>query len=355
MKTFRIVLIIFCLQSAGLCQNSDINYIRALTDLDMMLNDVIPLSFKQAVLRTEKAFLGDQLNEADLESEIDFLISISKSLSNQINLQNYEGKDKKTVTKYAAIFKLITDTLNIEVNNTLYQKPPYTYDFHDVFGEANWQNMFVSKLLSTKKGNCHSLPYLYKILCEGNDIPCHFALAPNHIYIKHFAVKGGWYNTELTSASFPIDAWLMASGYVTLQAVQNGVYLDTLSEKQSIALSLIDLAQGFARKYPKNDGEFIVRCCDIALHHLPYNINATLLKAETLLSQLQTLQKIHKFLNLNEVAMLTEGKSKWDEMNRLYFSLFKFGYKQMPEQMYLDWINSLNIEKTKYMNKEIPR
>jgi len=32
------------------------------------------------------------------------------------------------------------------------------------------------------------------------------SLAPNHIYIKNYSEKIGWYNTELTSATFPTDA-----------------------------------------------------------------------------------------------------------------------------------------------------
>ena len=30
----------------------------------------------------------------------------------------------------------------------------------------NWENQFVSKVLNTHKGQCHSLPMLYKILAN---------------------------------------------------------------------------------------------------------------------------------------------------------------------------------------------
>gem|GEM_PF-4659315 len=45
-------------------------------------------------------------------------------------------------------------------------------------------------------------------------LPAYLAMAPNHTYIKLRSDKNGWYNTELTSASFPIDSWLMVSGYI---------------------------------------------------------------------------------------------------------------------------------------------
>ncbi len=34
-------------------------------------------------------------------------------------------------------------------------------------------------------------------------------------------------NTELTSRSFPTDAWIMATGYISPDAVRSGIYLDT--------------------------------------------------------------------------------------------------------------------------------
>jgi hypothetical protein len=46
---------------------------------------------------------------------------------------------------------------------------------------------------------------------------------------------------------FPIDAWLMASGFIHLSSIQNAIYMDTLSTKQSIAACMVDLAQGYEK------------------------------------------------------------------------------------------------------------
>ena len=89
---------------------------------------------------------------------------------------------------------------------TITDYPPYSYDFTDFDGKEDWRQMFVIKLLQTHSGNCHSLPFLYKILIEENGEKANLALATNHIYIKHQIKKSGWYNTELTSGIFPIDA-----------------------------------------------------------------------------------------------------------------------------------------------------
>ena len=61
----------------------------------------------------------------------------------------------------------------------------------------------------------------------------------------------------------------MASGYVTLESIQKGIYMDALDDKKCIALCVLDLAKGFENKYPDNDGTFIIKCCDLTLEHFP--------------------------------------------------------------------------------------
>jgi len=196
------------------------------------------------------------------------------------------------------------------------------------------------------------MPYLYKILCEELGVPCWLALAPNHIYIKHRSEKAGMYNTELTSASFPIDAWLMASGYITLEAIQNGIYMDALDDKKCIALCVLDLAKGYDKKYPDNDGSFILKCCDLTLEHFPNCINALLFKAETKKKQIERLMQ-QRNIPPSVFKQQTDGKVMWAEMSALYGKIHKLGYRTMPEQMYVDWIVSLKKEREKYSNKQV--
>ena len=211
------------------------------------------LDFKEAIFLTENTFYDNTLVRQEFDGEITLLKKLIYLRQNNDSL-TYKGKDILGVKTNAAIFKILTDTTIILISDTEYYIfMPYRYDFNDIFGSKDWSNMFVTKLLQTRKGNCHSIPYLYKILADELGAKAYLALAPNHTYIKQRAAKGGWYNTELTSASFPIDAWLMASGYISLEAVQKSTYLDTLSNKESLSLCVIDLAQGYIHKYPDND------------------------------------------------------------------------------------------------------
>ncbi len=119
------------------------------------------------------------LNEHDYNLHLSVLADMANKFAENNEL-NYDLEDKQTVKISAAIYKILTDTIPIILSkNDTVQHLPYTYDFDDMFGDRDWTSMFVTKLLATKQGNCHSLPYLYKILADELGIKSHLALAPN--------------------------------------------------------------------------------------------------------------------------------------------------------------------------------
>lgn len=329
-------------------------YDNAFTELNGMLSDSIPLSFKRAVFVSENAYLDSQLDFEKFNAYIKFLTSKVSIIASQSDLL-YNESDKESVKKYAAVFRLMTDTIKFyQDSSTFYETKPFRYDFDDFWGEKDWRKMFVSKLLTTNTGNCHSLPFLYKILCEEMGEKAYLAMAPSHTYIKLKCKKLGWYNTELTSRNFPIDAWIMASGYVPLVAVQNRIYMDTLSDKQSIAVCLIDLAKGYEKKFGTYaDAKFILKCCDLALQYYPQYVSGLILKAETTKKQFEQLMKKYSATYPADIFEIPEAKAMFDEMQNLYAYIHELGYRKMPAQMYLDWLANLNKEKEKYLNKEI--
>lgn len=197
--------------------------------------------------------------------------------------------------------------------------------------------MFVSRMMQTRKGNCHSMPLLYKLIMDELGEKSWLSLAPNHMYIKVWNKRAGWYNIELTCADFPTDAWLTASGYIHLDAIRNGIYMDTLSVQQSVALCLTDLAQGYMHKYGTGDGHFIVQCCDTTLKYYPDYINALLLKAQIIAEQYKQ----------NPSAVSKKC------MNELYAGIHRLGYRKMPTDMYLNWLYSLNEYSNEYRIKKI--
>ncbi len=193
--------------------------------------------------------------------------------------------------------------------------------------------MFVTMLMGTKKGNCHSLPMLYKIILEEMGESAWLAVAPNHFYIKTYNKYAGWHNIELTGGSFPTDAWIITSGYVHLDAIRSGIYMDTLSQRQSVAVCLVDLAMGHERKHGVKDTAFILKCCRTALKYYPNYINAMLLEAETL------------YAAYRETSTVREQKNiSLQKLTALYAHIHTLGYRKKPKEMYQNWLLSMNAE-----------
>ena len=337
--TFIFLLILFS-KFCSTAQNQEKLFEQSYVLLNNMLINENSYSFKNAVFSVENAYLDNKLDTLNINKQIHFLTNLSNSLIKDRFL-GYLEKDKPTVNKWASVYQIMCDTIPINYNDKIYKYSPFSYDFNDVFGHKTRENLFDSKLLETHKGNCHSLPYLYKILCEELGADANLALAPNHVYIKHNSIKDGWYNTELTSGIFPIDAWIMASGYVHLDAISNGVYMKALNNRESIALVIIDLADNYNAKFPDNDGTFILKCCETAIKEYPNFATALILKAETRLKQIDKEQD------------KTKHDLQFKELEKEYAHIHEIGYRNMPENMYLEWLISLKTERNKYENKAL--
>lgn len=330
----KLHIVIACLFLFSIKINSQVHslYADAFFEIERMLEEDKNLDFKDAVFITENAYHEKKLNPEAYNNIIRFYASLSKGIAISDNIQ-YTEKDKDIAKTQCATFVFMTDSIPISINNEIVISTPFSYNHDDFAGQKKWSNMFVSSLIATNRGNCHSLPYLYKIIMDELGYECHLALAPNHIYIKANNKKVGWYNIELTCGDFPTDAWYAASGYIHTDAIRNGIYMRALSDKEAVAMTLIDLAQGYQAKFGIEDGNFIIKCCETALTHFPNYINAMLLKAEILTELYQQSEEE----SLQKQALFSQ-------MTELYTNIHKLGYRKMPYQMYANWLNSLNTE-----------
>lgn len=317
--------------------SSQAAYFKEQLTLTSMLSGKDSLNLQKAVFAVENAFYNDKLNEKFFNLQIDQYANFCQRIMQSGDIR-YEGKgDEQAAKTQCAVFVFMTDSIPVQSGDTIAWHLPFEYNFDDYAGREDWSNMFVSRMMQTGKGNCHSMPLLYKLIMDRLGEKCWLSLAPNHMYIKAWNKRAGWYNIELTCADFPTDAWLTASGYIHLDAIRNGIYMDTLSVKQSVALCLTDLAQGYLNKYGIGDGHFINRCCDLTLQYYPDYINALLLKARIVAEQ----YKHDKSTVLKK------------EMDLLYTKIHQLGYRKMPTEMYLNWLYSLNEYSNEYRIKKI--
>lgn len=172
-------------------------YEDAFTQLKSMLEGKQPESFKQAVFITENAWYKNQLNYRAYNKYISSLANVCKAWdkANPLVYDKWDF-DSSEVALNGAIYHVMNDTVKDKKGNIITN--PYHYDFNNCFARYNWTNMFVTKLMTTHGGNCHSLPFLYKMLAEELGTKAYLSFLPGHIYINQYSRKTSWYNTELT-------------------------------------------------------------------------------------------------------------------------------------------------------------
>jgi hypothetical protein len=313
-------------------------YYRSAIQLTNMLEGKDSLDLCKAVLAVEGAYYDGRLNEEAFLAQLDYYARFCRGILASGNIQYMGREDERVKTTcqeeiaaetQCAVFTFMADSIPVQVTaDSIGYHLPFSYNYDDYTGNKDWSNMFVTTLMQTGKGNCHSMPLLYKLIMDRLGQESWLALAPNHLYIKAYSKQTNWYNIELTCGDCPTDAWLMASGYIHLDAVRNGIYMDTLSVRQSVALCLTDLAQGYMHKYGIRNGHFILQCLNTALKYYPHYINALLLKADIITA-------------LYQESPSPQGKEKIDA---LYSRIHQLGYRRMPEKMYLRWLHSLKEE-----------
>ncbi|GAA5039215.1 hypothetical protein GCM10011506_38120 [Marivirga lumbricoides] len=317
-----------------------------------MLKGEVPLSIKRAVFITENAFLEGNLQYEDFTNHIAFLTLLTNSLVDEGGLI-YNKPDREQVLKSSSIYRVLKDSLTFTLpakskdsSARTFKKHPYTYDMDDFLGEDDWTKMFVTKLLVSNSGNCHSLPLLYKILAEEVGVPAYLSIAPNHTYIKQSNKKHGWYNTELTTGRFPHDKDIKWNSYIKTESVAKGIYMDTLSNKQTISYVITDLAQGYVKKFGINHLDTPLAWLETALEYYPNYVNALILKAELQkkkLEQEMINEGVKDFSKLEDQEML----QSFQELEQSYMAIHHLGYRKMPKEMYLNWLFRVNNDTTR--------
>lgn len=114
---------------------------------------------------------------------------------------------------------------------------PFVYDLDDPYG-TKFGTQELPTYLSTRKGNCVSMPILFLVLGERIGLNVTLATAPLHVFVKwRDAETGQSWNLEATSgAGFTRDDWYRQKLPTTDEAVKNGVYLRALSRRETVAL-----------------------------------------------------------------------------------------------------------------------
>ena len=309
-------------------------YDYAYNEMNLMLSGQKPKDVKRAIFLVENAYYGGNLDYNRHCLQLDTIKTILRQIVRDKHLE------KNPIAYNYAIFSYMKE-------QNIYNKGrTCDYDFDDYLALKDPTKTFVTKLLNTRKGNCHSLPLLYKILANEMGADAHIAFAPLHVYIKHLDDKKEWVNIELTSATFPSDGHIMSESGITLEAAKSGIFMHALDELQTIAYCMAYLGETYFKQYGAKD--FVLKTSNKALEYYPNLLAALLLKV-------QVYGIWHNQVN---EGLLLKGKSKSQiehlkelrsKLTALTNKLSKLGYKSVSQKEYARWQNQSEKQKNKVL------
>lgn len=310
--------------------------------------DVENYSIKDLNFDIENAYFENQEDKAEFDQIIknsgEFILTKMQELNYDLNSNS---------AKNYMIFQFFSETL--ELKNGL-KSLPFKYDFDDYTGSKDWTKMFVSKLLATRTGQCHSMPLLYLILAEEIGAEAYLSVSPNHTYIRFPDDNGKWFNIELTNGMFSTTSYILQSGYIKSEALQNKIYMQNLSRKELLGHFYMDLASGYIHKFGYD--EFAGKAIEKALELYPNSIFANMHKAnietirfEYVMNQIGINPRDNK--DLQNIRFYPEVVEMLNNVNNQYDFIDNLGYEHMPEDAYQEWLQSMKEEKQKQDNEKI--
>nr|WP_281517799.1 transglutaminase family protein [Ferranicluibacter rubi] len=194
---------------------------------------------------------------------------------------------------------------------------PFQYDLDDPLGEKP-ANRLLQRYLTTRRGNCITMPMLMLFVGQRLGLKLTLAEAPLHVFVKYTDDDGVIWNLEATSGGgFTRDAWYRQKLPMSDKAVTNGVYLRPLSHEQSAAL-----IASFLIEHQIDAGAFehAIAISDVLLQHYP-TFAYGLVKKGSAYSGLLRRELAGKYLRMEDIpADLKVKADRWYEENMQAFA-----------------------------------
>ena len=280
-KTILSVLgISLSLQLAFAQGNGEVDfYNKAYSEITDMLDGRNPLSVRGAVFLAEWAYL-----DGNLDYERDFCEPIKKGANYLRRMIAVNHWEKYKTAKQIAL-----------CNYFFYPcsgngQTPFQYDFSKEYPENDWHYQLVSRTIKTHKGQCHSLPWTFKLYAEELGAEVYLTHAPRHCFIiykdEDNLFSEDWINVEVTAHQYQPTWGIKEHFAISDSAIAVGTYLTPITDVQTVACQLADLALGYYHKYNRYD-DFTLKCAEVSLKYYPMNPNAIITKGKSLDALLQ--------------------------------------------------------------------
>ena len=155
-----IIVSLFCIvipvQAAPAQDDSNMEYYhKAFAEITAMLECRTALSVRRAAFVAERAFL-----DGNLDYENDFCEPIRKGADYIKRMIAANHWEKYKTAKLIALCNYFFYPCSGNGQN------PFQYDFSKEYPDEDWHYQLVSRTLKTHKGQCHSLPWAFKLYAE---------------------------------------------------------------------------------------------------------------------------------------------------------------------------------------------
>jgi regulator of sirC expression with transglutaminase-like and TPR domain len=173
----------------------------------------------------------------------------------------------------------------------------FSYDLEDPFGK-NIRNKLLSTYLATRKGNCVSMPILFAIISQKVGLEATLVMAPSHVFARMKTDEGTWFNVEATSFGTKTDSRYRTDFHITPRAVESGIYLRTLTRRQSLGVVIETLMEHYGKT---SQQQRRMALADIALRLDPKSVAALLHKGSAC-SKLLREQYIGQYQSIDQLS-----------------------------------------------------
>jgi hypothetical protein len=304
-------------------------------------------SITKAIYLVENAVERNKFSYEQFENAIKLRAELVKQILKREGITS----NNNSVLNYG-IQKLFSKTnsyYNPKTKQTVAVKP-FTYDHNDYKGVKNYQQLFVSKLLKTGKGQCHSLPLLYLTIAEQLGAKAYLSLAPEHSFIQYFNTQGDRLSFEATNGNIVSSNWMLQSGFINSASLKNKIFLDTLSQRKLYARCLTDLLLAYQNQFGydgfTNQIKEKIKQFD--------NANITVSIIEENMATQNALQKIKAAGSppLKDLPNYPDAYNAYLKMQESYKQTDDLGFQEMPKEAYQRWLKSIDKEKKKQETRE---
>lgn len=217
---------------------------------------------------------------------------------------------------------------------------PFQYDLNDPLG-TDIKNKLLPYYLASKKGNCISMPFLFIILGDRLGLDVTAAITPLHVFVKFTDPEtGNTFNLESTDgAGIAEDTFYYKKSPMTKQAIRNGVYMNPLSKKETVAVMAIVLSEYYEKA---QEWEKSIAIADLVLEHYPNYVYAMIKKGNAYFGLLN--KHLRSYSSFDEISPVQEQYfDKLSTENKRWFANAEaLGWREQAQEYHEQYLHSVN-------------